>query len=274
MPGDMWILRTGVTVCYGSPSPLDTLYRAWHGMSRMPAPTKESLYQACRDGQPLTKIVRFEEAVFKQEGQEDDENSGYVKAVIATLKVIDRQGDRIMPGAIGEQKVTLSAYGHSTIREGRLPIGRGKVYEEGDKVYFEGNFFMGEPPAAATYRVIKKLSDLQEWSFSLHDIDYVIKREDRRYIFELTKITVKETSPVLRGAGINTRTVEMKDDDSPDVEKEVDALTKERDTLKSDNETLKTENQTFKDEITKLKAALNRAAGTILSSIGEDDNAD
>lgn len=274
MPGGMWILRTGVAGSYINRSPLDMSTRTVHGMSRMPEPTKEDLYKACREGKPLMKIIAFEEAVFKQDGQEEDENSGYVKAVIATLEVIDRQGDRIMAGAIGEQKVTLSAYGHSTIRSGRLPIGRGRVYEEGKKVYFEGYFFMDEEPSAATYRVIKKLSDIQEWSFSLHDIDYTIKREDRQYIFELTKITVKETSPVLRGAGIDTRTVEMKDDDSADVEKEVETLTTERDTLKSENETLKTENQTFKDDNAKLKAAINRAAESILSSVGGDEDAD
>ena len=229
-------------------------------------PTETGKAELLKSGQPYLKFVMPEDVVFLKEGEE--ENKGYLKAVIATTGVIDRHGDRLVKGSIGSQDVVLSAYGHATIKSGELPIGRGKVYEEGDKVYFEGRFFMDIQKSAETYDVIKRVADLQEYSFSLHDIDYRIVKESSKSIFEITKTTVKETSPVLRGAGIGTGTVIVKDNEN------TEDMESENKTLKEQNETLKAENESLKAENTDLKAAVNVAADTILSPYGGSEDAD
>ena len=144
-------------------------------------PTETGKAELLKSGQPYIKSVIPEDVVFLKEGEE--ENKGYLKAVIATTGVVDRHGDRLVKGAVGSQDVVLSAYGHGTIKNGELPIGRGKVYEEDDKVYFEGRFFMDIQKAAETYDVVKRVADLQEYSFSLHDIDYELVKEDSRVWF-------------------------------------------------------------------------------------------
>ena len=228
-------------------------------------PTETGKAELLKSGQPYVKSVLPEDVVFFKEGEE--ENKGYLKAVIATTGIIDRHGDRLVKGAIGSQDVVLSAYGHGTIKNGELPIGRGKVYEEGDKVYFEGNFFMDIAKAAETYEVVKRVADLQEYSFSLHDIDFELVKEEGRIVFQIAKTTVKETSPVMRGAGIGTGTVIVKTDENTNLESE-------NKTLKEENETLKTENESLKAENTDLKAAVNVAADTILSPYGGSEDAD
>ena len=39
---------------------------------------------------------------------------GEVRAVFATLDVVDSDGDVIRPGAIGDQEVLISSYGHGS----------------------------------------------------------------------------------------------------------------------------------------------------------------
>ena len=58
----------------------------------------------------------------KQEGDQ-----GLVRAVFATLNVIDEDGDVTLPGAFGEQSVKLASWGHNW---GELPVGRGRIFEE------------------------------------------------------------------------------------------------------------------------------------------------
>lgn len=138
-----------------------------------------------------------------------DNDAGTVEAVFATLGVVDLDGDRIMPGAVGNQEVVMSAYGHRSW-DGALPLGKGKVFERGDKAIFEGQFFMDTAHGADAFRTVKGVGDLQEWSFALLNADYNVVNEDGKDIQEVTKIDIPEVSPVLRGAGIGTRTVDIK----------------------------------------------------------------
>src|ERR1041385_1901404 len=75
-----------------------------------------------------------------------DEDQGIVEAVIATLNVVDRDFDVIMPGAIKDgSKVKMSSFGHDVVGgfvgAGALPGGKGAVCEERGKVVFRGNVF-------------------------------------------------------------------------------------------------------------------------------------
>lgn len=140
-----------------------------------------------------------------------DADRGEVTAVFATLNVIDRDGDVTVKGAFEDgAKVAISAYGHTSWK-GALPVGKGTIREIGNEAVMEGRFFMDTPDGAATFRTVKALSEdgLQEWSYGFDE-------EARRGEFEgkqvrfLERLKVYEVSPVLLGAGVNTRTIAAK----------------------------------------------------------------
>lgn len=136
-------------------------------------------------------------------------DAGDVQAVFATLGVIDSDGDRILAGAIGKQAVRLSAYGHGSWH-GALPVGRGRVYEDGNDAIFAGRFFTETEAGRETYLTVKAMGDLQEWSFALPEIDFEVVNEDGRDVREIKRVVIPEVSPVLMGAGVNTRTLAIK----------------------------------------------------------------
>jgi len=139
-------------------------------------------------------------------------DTGTVKAVFATLGVVDHDGDIIMPGAIvNGTAVRLSAYNHKSWSDS-MPIGRGTIAEIGNELIFDGQFFMDVQSAADTFKTVKNLAELGEWSFGFdvlekeYSIDQATGVENRR----IKKMAVYEVSPVLLGAGIATRTLDMK----------------------------------------------------------------
>lgn len=138
----------------------------------------------------------------------DSEETGAFTAVFSTFNVIDHDGDVTLPGAFTEgQKVRISYWGH---RWQDLPVGRGVIHQDDEKAWVEGVFFLDTEAGRETYKTVKNLGELQEWSYGF-DID-----EADRGIFEerevhfLRKLTVYEVSPVMLGAGIGTGTTDIK----------------------------------------------------------------
>jgi len=160
-----------------------------------------------------TKKYQFKDLQFK-----DGENTGIFTGVFATLNVIDSDGDMTIPGAFGEQKVIISQYNHGSWDRGvaALPIGVGKIFEQGDNAIIEGEFDMEDPAAVATYKKMKYIHSkgrVQEFSYALPEIDYEMRTIDGRNIRVLKRIKVPEVSPVLMGAGVNTRLLDIKSED-------------------------------------------------------------
>lgn len=151
---------------------------------------------------------------FQLKQAEYDDELGSFRAVFATMNVVDHDGDKILNGAFGKQKVRISAYGHSSW-QGALPVGKGVIYEEGDRAIVEAKFFLSTVSGKEHYLTVKEMGDLQEWSFALPVIDYEYETIDDREIRVLKRIEVPEVSPVLMGAGINTQTIDMKQTDRP-----------------------------------------------------------
>jgi hypothetical protein len=86
------------------------------------------------------------------------DEEGHVEAVIATLNVVDRDHDVILPGAIKDgAHVTLSDYGHSTVISGTLPVGKGTLQTKGNKVVFKGRYFMSTDREAEAFRTIQEM---------------------------------------------------------------------------------------------------------------------
>ena len=150
------------------------------------------------------------------------DGEGYLKAVFCTFGVKDKDGDIVHAGAVGKQDVLLSAYGHSSWR-GKKPIGKGKVYEKGNEAIFEGHFNMEIQDAKETFSALKFAPEMSEfsWGFNITRYDYSKDEDDTSWygrILNIYETQIFEVSPVLLGAGYNTRVLDMKSarDEYPD----------------------------------------------------------
>jgi len=143
------------------------------------------------------------------------QDTGQVRAVFATLGIVDKQGDIIEPGAIQNgQAVRMSAYNHSSWG-GALPVGKGSINEVNNELVFMGQFFLDTQAGEETYKTVKNLADLGEWSFGFDVLqkDYIVDEATGNETRRLLKLDVFEVSPVLLGAGVATRTTSIKSDD-------------------------------------------------------------
>lgn len=139
--------------------------------------------------------------------------AGMVKAVFATLNVIDHDGDIIMPGSIPNgHPVRMSAYNHASWGNA-LPVGKGTISEIGDQLVFDGQFFLDTADGADTYKTVKNLGDLVEWSFGFDVLEKGFANDNGTEVRLLKRLNVTEVSPVLLGAGIGTRTIDVKSAD-------------------------------------------------------------
>lgn len=145
-----------------------------------------------------------------------DADKGEVTAIVATLGVVDRDGDVIMKGAIpaGGSKVKLSGYGHDVVLNDAPPVGIGTVREVGDKAVFDGRFFTTTERGREAFLTVKELGADGEWSFGFPKAVKTGELTDewrakgaRRIIAGLLPV---EASPVFRGAGRGTMTIGVK----------------------------------------------------------------
>ena len=139
-----------------------------------------------------------------------DAAAGLVEAVIATYNVIDSDRDVTPPGAFtdGEQ-VLISAFGHQSW-SGALPVGKGVIRSTDTEARLDGRFFMETAAGADTFRVVKELGELGQWSYGYDAVKYSYGEQDGQRVRFLEQLKVHEVSPVLIGAGVGTRTVSAK----------------------------------------------------------------
>lgn len=140
-----------------------------------------------------------------------DDAAGTVVALFSRFGTVDKQGDLTLPGAFGEQRVIISAYGHGSW-SGALPVGKGRIYETAEGGVLEGQFNLKIGSGKETYEAVKFTGDLQEWSYALPEIDFEYREQDGKRIRVLKRIRVNEVSPVLLGAGDRTQTLAIKSD--------------------------------------------------------------
>jgi hypothetical protein len=145
-----------------------------------------------------------------------DADKGEVEAVIATLGVVDRDGDIIRKDAIANgAKVTMSSYGHDAVY-GNRPVGKGALSIVGNKVIFKGRVFLNTTDGRDTFEVLKEMGADQEWSFGYRVMGWEVPSDDEQKSgasMILTKLDAFEVSPVLVGAGIGTQTLGVKQAD-------------------------------------------------------------
>lgn len=141
-----------------------------------------------------------------------DASKGTVEAVFATLDVIDKDGDVTVKGAFEDgAPVRISAYGHGSWGSA-LPVGKGTIHERGSEAILEGQFFLDTSHGRDHFETVKEMGELMEWSYGFDVVKSGRPPEDAEPEWRRTleKLKVHEVSPVLLGAGVNTRTLAVK----------------------------------------------------------------
>lgn len=140
-------------------------------------------------------------------------DAGDIVVAFAQIGVVDKDGDISQPGSFPTKAVPMSAYGHSSWM-GDLPTGRGAIREEGGWAIFEGKFFLDTTAGADTYKTVKNMAELQEWSYGYQPLDFEYLTTAGSTVRSLKKQDVFEVSPVIVGAGVGTHTRGIKAADS------------------------------------------------------------
>ena len=142
--------------------------------------------------------------------KEELTETGIGKAVISTLNVIDKDNDVTLPEAFGSQPtVILPTHDWKSI-----PLGKGAITEAGDEAIVNFKLNLDSPTAKEWYSFLKfdmeNGESLQEWSYGFDVLASSDGEQDGKAVRFIEAVKVYEVSPVLVGAGINTRTVGIK----------------------------------------------------------------
>lgn len=148
-----------------------------------------------------------------------DEQEGAFLARIATLNVIDHDGDVTFPGSFPKSaEVIVGAYQHGSWT-GVLPVGKATLTETETDVVAEGQFNLNTTSGRDHYEAVKFSDRLQEWSYGFRvlsvgsekDVEkWASAHEGARPYRIIKKLEPYEISPVLKGAGIATQTLAVK----------------------------------------------------------------
>lgn len=142
-----------------------------------------------------------------------DEAQGIVEAAISTFGVIDSDGDVTSKSSFPADghPVIMSAYNHQSWK-GALPYGYGSISTTDTEAQFKGQFLMDTSHGADAFRTVKALSEqgLQQWSYSLTDIKAHKGNIGTKMARFLDSFDVAEVSPVIKGASVDTRTLNIK----------------------------------------------------------------
>ena len=141
-----------------------------------------------------------------------DADRGMFTAVIATFDRIDADGDVVRRSAFTEgEDVVVSAYGHQSW-SGVLPVGHATIRTTSAEALADGQFLMSTTGGRETFEVVKSLAErgLGEWSWGF-DVEAEERGTlDQQPVRFLNRVKTFEVSPVLRGAGVGTRTLAVK----------------------------------------------------------------
>ena len=151
----------------------------------------------------------IERKTFRGEAKQLD-GEGAFEAVIATLDVVDSDGDIILPGAF--QGATVSVLPAHDSRS--VPLGKAKMEDRDNKAIAVGQYNLDIPAAKDWHNALKfdlkNPPAVQEWSFAFRIIESSMETRDGEDIRILEKLDIMEVSPVLKGAGVGTGTIAAK----------------------------------------------------------------
>lgn len=136
---------------------------------------------------------------------------GEITAVLATLDAVDSDGDVTIPGAFGKQEAPIQpAHDWASV-----PLGKAKVYEDGPEAKVDMFFNLDIPVGRDWFTALEfdfemGTEPLQQYSYGYEPTKFRLGEFEKQNVRFLDEIKVHEVSPVLLGAGINTRTLAVK----------------------------------------------------------------
>ena len=166
-----------------------------------------------------------------------DADQGTVQAVFATFNTVDHDGDVTLPGAFEDgAKVRISAFGHASWGMSRgassvpmPPVGKGVIRTTETDAILDGQFFLKTQGGRDTFELVKEMDDLQEWSYGYDTLDSEPGVFQGQKVNFLKRQLVHEVSPVMIGAGIDTRTLAVKGKQlSSDLRQAIEVAGRER----------------------------------------------
>lgn len=136
--------------------------------------------------------------------------TGTAEVVIATIGVIDHDGDVVAPGAIGVQSVPiLPAHNWASI-----PLGKARTREVGNQVIADLQFNLEIPEARSWHSAllfdVEHGPAVQEYSWGYHPTKHKPYEVEGRRARLLERVKLHEVSMVVQGASIGSRTVGVK----------------------------------------------------------------
>lgn len=136
-------------------------------------------------------------------------DKGAGEAVFSTLSVVDKDEDFTEPGAFGSQTAKLAG-AHDW---GAPTIGLAAIEERGSDAVAKFQFNLDMPSAKEWHQSVKFNADnglTQEWSYGFDILEAGEREINGKRVRVLKSLHVHEVSPVMQGAGIGTRTLEVK----------------------------------------------------------------
>ena len=161
-----------------------------------------------------------------------DEETGEFDALFCRFDDLDKYNEVTSPGAIGVQKVLISPYDHK-LWEYEMPVGKGITYETAEYAGVKGQFFLDTTSGRDTYNVVKNVGDQQEWSYGFFVRKWEYKDFNGKERFHIQKAEVLEVSPVFRGAGNRTQTLEVKSEPTTFTITDLGGILRARHTLEA-----------------------------------------
>jgi hypothetical protein len=142
-------------------------------------------------------------------------DQGHVSAVIATIGVVDKDGDVMVDGCLPETKVAISPFGHALWSNGPgiTPLGYGTFKQSGDLLVFDGTYNLKIQAARDAFEDLKMaLAEgvNTEWSFSLENIVGEQVKVGGVTARAIKSFSPREVSRVLVGASIGSGTLAVK----------------------------------------------------------------
>lgn len=139
------------------------------------------------------------------------DDTGGFRAVFSTFDVIDHDEDVTRTGAFKDGiEVVVGSWGH---KHSDLPVGKGIIRAGEREAAVEGKFFLDTQPGRDTYQTVKNLGPLGEWSYIFRVTKQSFGDFEGRQVRFIEGVDVFSVDPVLRGAGIGTRTTAIKSKD-------------------------------------------------------------
>src|SRR5687768_15515291 len=104
-------------------------------------------------------------------GELKADGAGSLVATFSRFGVVDHDGDVTLASAIEDgAEVVLGSYNHSSVSGDALPIGKGRIRNDGTRAQIVAEIF-DTPAAQAEFATIKGLGDLAEYSYSFRVLE-------------------------------------------------------------------------------------------------------